>query len=72
MRGPYLSRGDKGYRTAENCSNPSKIRSLTLYWNLNFFYSHLSVIDLIFLASAEFFSVTITLFTMTETNLQLF
>ena len=70
VRGPYLSQGDKGHRTPENCSYPSKIQSLslTLYWNLVFFFffGHLSVIDRIFLAMTKFFSVT-----MTEKNSQL-
>ena len=59
VRGPYLSQGDKGHRTPENCSYPSKIQSLnlTLYWNLVcfFFFGHLSVIDRIFLDITEFF-----------------
>ena len=65
MRGPYLSRGDKDHVTPENClwAYPSRNSKsyLTLYWNvfvffLFFFFSHLSIIDRIFLAMTKFFS----------------
>ena len=59
IRGPYLSRGDKGHALWKIVRTPSKIRSLnlTLYWNLAFFsfFGHLSVIDRIFLVMTDFF-----------------
>ena len=59
-RGPYLSRGDKDYRTPENCSH-SQQNSKSQYdivlepSFLFFFFGHLSVIDRIFLAMIDFF-----------------